>query len=156
MRIGVISDTHKENYYIQKAINKILKVDIMIHLGDNVEDVKEIRKLYKGNIVNVKGNCDLSGETPSEKLIICDEKRILLTHGHKFGVKDSIFKLRYKALETEADIVLYGHTHVSKIDFEDGIFFVNPGSTTYPRNGLNSVAIIDINEKGIVPYILHI
>ena len=156
MRLGVISDTHKEKYYIDKAIEKLKNVDIIIHLGDNVQDVLEIQKNFKGKIANVKGNCDFQVNTPIEKLLLLEEKLIFITHGHKYDVKNGLLKLRYKALELGAEIVLYGHTHISKIDYEDGIFFINPGSPTLPRNGFNSVAIIELDKSNIVPSIIHI
>ena len=36
---------------------------MLIHLGDNVEDIAIIKKYYKGRIINVKGNCDFSTST---------------------------------------------------------------------------------------------
>ncbi len=156
MRLGVISDTHKEKYYIDKAMEKLKNVDMIIHLGDNVQDVLEIQKKFKGKIANVKGNCDFQGNTPIEKLLLEEEKLIFITHGHKYDVKNGLLRLRYKALELGVEIVLYGHTHISKIDYEDGIFFVNPGSPSLPRNGFNSVAIIEINKSNIVPSIINI
>ena len=156
MLVGVISDTHKEVTYIRKAMEKLKAMDMIIHLGDNVEDVKEIEKIFKGTIINVRGNCDFSNKTPNERTIVLEGKKLLITHGHKYGVKDNLLKLRYRALELGADLVLYGHTHVSKVDFEEGIFFVNPGSCTLPKNGLNSVATVEITEEKINPSIIVI
>lgn len=156
MLLGVISDTHKNIMYIRKAIEKLKAMDIIIHLGDNVEDVKEIEKSFKGPIINVRGNCDFSNKIPSERTMVLEGKKLLITHGHNYGVKDNLLKLRYRALELGVDLVLYGHTHIAKIDFEEGIFFVNPGSTTFPKNGLNSVVIIDINGAKINPNIIEI
>ena len=156
MLLGVISDTHKEITYIKKAIEKLKAVDIIIHLGDNVEDIKEIEKIFKGPIINVRGNCDFSNKIPSESTMILADKKLLITHGHKYGVKDNLLKLRYRALELGVDLVLYGHTHISKIDFEDGIFFVNPGSPSFPKNGLNSVVSIEISGTKISPTIIEI
>ena len=156
MLLGVISDTHKEIAYIRKAMKKLQGVDMLIHLGDNVVDVEEIEKTFKGPIINVRGNCDFSTKVPFERTMVLEGKKLLITHGHKYGVKDNLLKLRYRALELGADLVLYGHTHVSKVDFEEGIFFVNPGSCTLPKNGLNSVATVEITEEKINPSIIVI
>ena len=120
MRIGVISDTHRCISSIEGLRDKIKGLDMLIHLGDNVDDVSIIQKYYKGKIINVKGNCDFSTNTPYDRIEEICGKKIFLTHGHRYGVKENLFKLRYKALETEADIVLYGHTHMGQIDFEEG------------------------------------
>jgi predicted phosphodiesterase len=51
---------------------------------------------------------------------------MLLTHGHKIN-KDSS-NLR------SAEILIHGHTHVLCIEkFGQGNLYINPGSTTYPK-----------------------
>jgi putative phosphoesterase len=151
--IGVISDTHRYSWIIENAINKLENADILIHLGDNVQDIKEISKYYKGEIINVKGNCDFAVDTPSERLEIISGKKIFMTHGHRYDVKYDLSRLKYRALEVEADIVLFGHTHVSQIVYENGIWFVNPGSPAISRDGFNSIATIKIEDGKINPSI---
>lgn len=153
MIIGVISDTHRHTWVVENAIKKLEGSDLIIHLGDNVQDVKEISKYYKGPIINVKGNCDFAVDTPSERIEIIAGKKVFITHGHRYDVKYDLSRLRYRALEVEADIVLFGHSHVSKIVYEDGIWFVNPGSPALSRDGFNSVASIEIEKDKINPSI---
>jgi len=140
---------------IERLEKEIKGVDILIHLGDNVEDIATIKKYYKGEIINVKGNCDFSEGVPSDRLIEVCGKKIFLTHGHRYGVKENLSRLRYKALETGADIVLYGHTHIAKIDFEEGIWYINPGSASLPRDGDRSYVIISINEEKMEPKLIR-
>ncbi|MCH3962752.1 MAG: metallophosphoesterase [Clostridium sp.] len=149
MRIGVISDTHRYAEIIKKAIKVFDNPDLVIHLGDNVQDVNIIEKLYRGRIINVSGNCDFSTHIPSERLEIIENKKFFLTHGHKYDVKYDISRLKYRAMELNADVVLFGHTHISKIAYDNGIWFINPGSPYLSRDGVNSVATIDI-EGGII------
>lgn len=151
MKIGVISDTHRYTWVIEKAVRKLGNVDLIIHLGDNVQDIREIEKLYKGPIISVKGNCDFSVDIPSEKVEVIDGKRFFITHGHRYDVKYDLSRLKYKAIEEEADIVLFGHTHVSKMVYEDGIWFLNPGSPALSRDGFDSVAVINIEKGKINP-----
>ena len=66
-----------------------------------------------------------------------------------------MLKLKYKALEFGANIVLYGHTHIGKIDFKEGIWFINPGSASLPRDIGKSFAIIYIEEDSIEPNIIR-
>ncbi|MBZ9636724.1 metallophosphoesterase [Clostridium sp. FP1] len=149
MRIGVISDTHRNASCIEQLAGKIKALDVIIHLGDNVDDILIIEKYFKGRIINVKGNCDFSTSTPDDRVEDICGKRIFLTHGHRYNVKEGLLKLRYKALETGANIVLYGHTHIGKIDFEEGIWYINPGSASEPRDAAPSFAIIDIQGESI-------
>lgn len=153
MTIGIISDTHRYLWVIENAINKLENPDILIHLGDNVQDINEISKYYKGQIINVKGNCDFAVDTPSERVEIISGKKIFMTHGHRYDVKYDLSRLKYRALEVGADIALFGHTHVSKIVYENGIWFVNPGSPAISRDGFNSIATIKIEDGKINPSI---
>lgn len=153
MLIGVISDTHRYTWIIKDIIEKLKSCDILIHLGDNVQDVDEISQYYDGPIINVKGNCDFAVDVPGEITENIEGKKFLITHGHIYDVKYDLSRLRYRALELEVDIVLFGHTHVSKIAFEDGIWFVNPGSPVLSRDGFNSIAIIEIIDGKVNPSI---
>ena len=155
MRIGVISDTHMIISSIDELGGKIKGMDLIIHLGDNVDDIPTLQKNYSGRIINVKGNCDFSTSVPNDRLEEICGKKIFLTHGHRYGVKDNLLKLRYKALETGADIVLYGHTHIAQIDYEEGIWYINPGSASLPRDGDRSFVIISIDKGKIMPNLIR-
>jgi putative phosphoesterase len=52
------------------------------------------------------------------------------------------------------NLVLYGHTHISNTEYDEGIYFVNPGSLSSPREGSRSYAVVDILPKGIMPIII--
>lgn len=155
MKIGVISDTHRIVSSIKRLENEVSGVDVLIHLGDNVDDILIIQKFYKGKIINVKGNCDFSTIVPNDRVEEVSGKRTFVTHGHRYGVKENLTKLRHKALEIGADIVLYGHTHIAKIDFLEGIWYINPGSASLPRDGARSYAIISIEKESIEPKIIR-
>ena len=155
MRIGVISDTHRITSSIEELGGLIKGLDVLIHLGDNVDDILLIKKFYKGTIINVKGNCDFSEKTPDDRLENIGGKKFFITHGHRYNVKAGLAKLRYKALETGANIILYGHTHIGKIDFEEGIWYINPGSASLPRDGERSFAIISIDKEDIEPNLIR-
>ena len=155
MRIGVVSDTHRNKSSIEQLGGKIGGLDMLIHLGDNVEDISIIKKYYKGKIISVKGNCDFFNSVPNDMLEEICGKKVFITHGHKYSVKDNLSKLRYKALEIGATIVLYGHTHIGQIDFQEGIWYINPGSVSLPRDGGRSFAIINIDEEAIEPSLVR-
>lgn len=158
MIIGVISDTHRISSYINKVIDALNKeeVDLIMHLGDNVQDIEEIEELTGKKVINVKGNCDFFTETPSDRVEVVGNKTIFLTHGHNYNVKMDLNRLKYKALEVGANIALYGHTHIADIVYQEGIWFINPGSVSASRLGPNSYAIIHINENNIEPSIMEL
>jgi putative phosphoesterase len=149
MKIAVISDTHRHIYSLNQVTKLIQDTDMAIHLGDNVEDVEIIKSNYKGKIINVRGNCDFSSFIPVERMEEVENKKIFITHGHRFDVKHSLLKLKYRAKELGADIVLFGHTHISAEIYEDGIWFINPGSAALPKDSYQSIAIIEISDNKV-------
>ena len=146
MLIAVISDTHRVNKYINAAKNYIKDADVLIHLGDNVEDVDEIAKEFKGQLYVVKGNCYYSNKYPLEQVIEIMGKRIFITHGHLYSVKNNLNNIYYRARELEADIVLFGHTHTFMLEETLGMTFMNPGSISLPRLGKRYVGYIRLEE----------
>ena len=134
---------------MKKVVDVLYNTELIIHLGDNVQDANEIKRIYTGSIINVRGNCDFNVDAPSERLEVINSKRFFITHGHRYDVKYSLSRLKFRALEQKADVVLFGHTHISQIVYEEGIWFINPGSPSIPRDGFNSVVTIDI-QKGVI------
>lgn len=104
----------------------------------------------------VEGNCDFNTLYKTVDIEIVGGKKILYTHGHNFAVKYTTRQLAEKAHEIGADIVLYGHTHISDITYDDGLYIINPGSIARGRESGNSFAVIDIAPEGIMPNIIKI
>lgn len=158
MRIVVISDSHKRTNVIDNILSAEPEASHVFFLGDNVSDLDDFEFLYPQKIFHkVSGNCDYIANEPCVNIEIIENKKILYTHGHTYGVKYGTDRLIESAKNNAYDIVLYGHTHISKILYEDGIYIVNPGSCSKPRDGLRpSYAVIDITEQGIMPIIKYI
>lgn len=147
MRIGVISDTHGNVSAIRKVIRAAGEVDGWIHLGDNFTDAGFLGSDVP--VYAVGGNCDYDGE--NELVIGLGGARVLITHGHFYGVRQSPQKLLYRAEELGCKAALFGHTHVPVLDEEGEILLLNPGSPSIPRGGSKrSFALLYIDEKGNV------
>ena len=87
MLVAVISDTHRMSKYINLAKELIKDADILIHLGDNIEDVELLKQGFNGEVYAVAGNCDYSGKYPKENIIEINGKKIFFTHGDLYRVK---------------------------------------------------------------------
>ena len=115
----------------------------------NPRELAEVLK-SKGNIVYVKGNCDSDVDqmvtekdiSQKSRIIEYDDKVILAVHGYEESQEDRIQMAR----EVGASIVVTGHTHVKQLEEIDGVTLLNPGSTTIPKDGSKSVAILNGNE----------
>lgn len=149
MQIAVISDTHRHSFELNEVLKLIQDTDMIIHLGDNVEDVDILKDGFKGEIINVRGNCDFVSFVSSERFEEIEGMKILITHGHKYNVKNDLLRLKYRAKEVGADIVLFGHTHEAIELFEDGIWFINPGSLAFPKIKYKSYAILEITNNNV-------
>jgi putative phosphoesterase len=150
VRIGVVSDSHGDLYLLDRAINMMGELDLIIHLGDHYKDIIKVNEKYNKPIEYVVGNNDYKGTADYEKTISIKGKKIFLTHGHRYGVYYGLERLHFKALEEEADIVLYGHTHIQNIERNGDMLYINPGSTYIPRDYKPGCVVIIIDDKGEV------
>lgn len=136
MKILVFSDSHGRSENIIKALKIHGGVcDFAIFLGDGLKDIDYVRDKFPSvPFVTVKGNCDtfMASAERDECVLDLDGVRVLVTHGHKYNVKYGIGTLIYRAMELEADAVLFGHTHIpldTQEYFNDKrIHLFNPGS----------------------------
>jgi len=150
MLIAVVSDTHRMIKYIDLAKKVIKDADILIHLGDNIEDAELLEQDFKGEVYIVAGNCDYSRKYPKETIIEVNGRKIFFTHGDLYGVKNSINNIYYRGRELGVDIVLFGHTHQQLIEEETGLILMNPGSISIPKSKGRCIGFIDINDIGKV------
>lgn len=146
MKIGLISDTHDDIEYINKAISIFLehKVEMVIHAGDFIspQAVKEFKKLSekKVKIFGVLGNND--GEKKGLEQIFEEINGNLLGEIGKIevdGMKIGIYhgtdiKKKEKMMNSNKfDIFIYGHTHIripqtEKIEKIGKTIILNPGN----------------------------
>lgn len=148
MKILIISDTHGNVNRAFIAHSRCEPVDAVIHLGDGCADAELLREVLDIPVLNVAGNCDPGSGAPRERVWECEGKLVLLTHGDAYQVKSGLDRLRLRAKEIGADAVFFGHTHLSLLENNSGILFLNPG--TLANHGHHrSYAVIDITSEGI-------
>lgn len=157
MKILVIGDTHEQLNKIREIFPKLTNLDLIAHTGDRLENGRALEREFGIPVVAVKGNCDGSYSADDFEIIETDYGRILLTHGHMQHVNYRLDNLYYKAMEENCKAVFFGHTHKALVTEEDGIYLVNPGSLSQPRDDSDgSYAIVrtspDSFEASIVYY----
>ena len=160
MKLLVASDIHGSYFYCKKLIDNfnsenfdylVLLGDILYHgprndlsLEYDCKKVSELLNKYSDKIIAVKGNCDAEVDqlmlkfSIEEKnmLIVDNDKKIFLTHGHLYN-EVNIPPLR------DINYLFFGHTHRKMLREVDGITFANPGSVSLPKDGTNSYFIYD-------------
>jgi uncharacterized protein len=156
MIIGVISDTHGMKVAIRQAVSAAGAVDMWLHAGDFRRDADYLQKLTNLPVVAVEGNCDNWGRSAQEELIEVAGKKIWMTHGHRYQVKQSMVALVRKSEELQADVAIFGHTHLPFVLKEQGILLFNPGSAAYSSTGrLPTYGILTINGDGKIAAEIH-
>jgi uncharacterized protein len=161
MKLMIASDIHGSAYYCEKLIqaydreaaDKLLLLgDILYHGPRNdlpkdydPKKVIEILNTRKQEILCVRGNCDtevdqmvLEFPVMAEYCILyLENKMIFATHGHKFNMETP-------PMLKKGDILLNGHTHVSKCMTFGDYIYMNPGSVSIPKeNSCNGYMIYD-------------
>ncbi len=151
MKILAISDTHGKTKLPRTVIEKWKdEIDLVIHLGDYLEDAKELSNLYNIPFEYVGGNLDGANEANGYKSIETPYGKILLTHGHLDGVKTNPNNLIYKTEEMNCNAVVFGHTHTPLFKDLQGLYLINPGSICYPRlTTYGTYFILDITKEQI-------
>lgn len=135
MKLLVFSDSHSSLSFMRKCIEK-LKPDGIIHLGDHYDDGEAIRE-ENPNILfyQVAGKCDRYRCPPSAREMLCIKiagVMIFMTHGHTYYVKQGMGAFLKAARDYDAQVALYGHTHIPYCEQEpDGLWVMNPGACGY-------------------------
>ncbi len=144
--ILVISDTHGAKMKMTAAVRRFPDADMIFHLGDTSRDADYIRTITDKPVCSVRGNCDLGSDAETELALSVEGVKILLVHGHKHNVKSSLLGLGIFAQEQEANIALFGHTHVPTVQFWNGIQLCNPGSLGEPRMHPATVGLLTVDR----------
>lgn len=128
-------------YEQQECQRLLLLGDLLYHGPRNdlpeayaPKQVIEMLTRHQQEILCVRGNCD--GEVDQMVLpfpILADycllpveEHLVFATHGHHFH-GDNLPPLK------QGDVLLHGHTHVPKQEEVNGIWVLNPGSVSMPK-----------------------
>lgn len=123
--IGLISDTHG---LLRAEVHEALAgVSLILHAGDVCGDTILDELALIAPVQAVCGNCDRPWEPglAPERVVEVEGVRIHLSHGHELGRPDG---QRLAAAYPHYDVIVYGHTHVQKVDRVEGVLVVNPGA----------------------------
>ena len=106
--------------------------DAVLHLGGHASDCERIIQTFPRIYLRaVRGNCDFGEAELDRDEFVLGGKRFFMTHGNLYGVKMGLDSLVNTAMCAEADIVLFGHTHIPFYDEYGELYIINPGSVGY-------------------------
>ena len=132
MKILLVSDTHGDNEILQYLRSVYPDLDYYLHAGDSQSDIYSIYPFE-----SVEGNCDYC---PFDELFRVQTPMGYLLMKHKLTFTEEQIK--------DNKFFIFGHTHQNHIFIDGDKVFINPGSTSRPRDGTNGTyAILEIKEK---------
>lgn len=138
---------------MREAILRNPNADCILYLGDGIRDLSMLPDTPRIPILAVRGNCDVGFDGYSyEETVTFEGSRILLCHGHHYGVKGGSGALLARAKRDGCKIALFGHTHIpsESYDSETGIYLFNPGSIGKRDAGACSFGIITLENQSVL------
>lgn len=133
MRVLVVSDTHGYAERIKLVLDQEGEFDVLIHCGDIEGQENYIRNLADWRCFMVRGNNDGASFLEREITTNLGDDRIMIVHGHQYGVSLGIERLREEAKSRGVKLCFFGHTHKPYNETFGNLTMINPGSLTYPR-----------------------
>ena len=146
----MLSDTHGS---LSSKVTRILgKTDLIVHAGDfdTGEVYHSLEKIAP--LKGVRGNMDHGEWTmalPPYNLVEIGETLFLVIH--------NLNLLDMDPASMGVSAVVFGHTHLLHQHSENGVMYLNPGSTRYPRQKTGeTMMILRVAEGRIEPDIIHL
>ena len=148
--IGVISDTH--GHVTASVLQVFADADLIIHAGD-IGEANVLQTLKNiSPLVAVRGNMDFgkwAKPLPQEETLQIDGVTIQVIH--------DVQRLHVDAASVSVNAIIFGHSHRRLACEHDGIFYLNPGSASYPKYGDSaSVALLRLHDGEFEPEFINI
>ena len=139
MKILIVSDTHGRDEKLEAAVAVEQPFDYLIHCGD-----VEGREFF----IEALADNDFFSDLPREDEIVLEGHKIMVTHGHNYGVSMDLYGISEEAAARECEMVCFGHTHKPVIEKKNGVLVINPGSLSFPRQAGRqpSYAVMELHE----------
>ena len=174
VRIGVLSDTHMP-YLAQRLPRRVLEVfmgvDLVLHAGD-LDELCALDELHAlAPVIAVRGNWHLRFRTrssphlPQAVHLWIKGKYVVLNHGIPYfwpavgyrllgwlGEDDAalnrhLIRDQQRAFP-EADVVIFGHSHLACIERRGKTLFLNPGAPVREHvEDKPSVALLTVGDE---------
>ena len=165
MKLMFASDLHGSYYWTQRVIDRFKdgRADYLVLLGDllyhgprnplpkeyNPQKVIELLNQIKHQIIAIRGNCDSEVDQmvlqfpmmADYNFIPLEDRKLMITHGHLYSEN------KLSQFLQKGDALVFGHIHIPILKEKEGIYYLNPGSATLPKeNHPQTYAILEDNH----------
>lgn len=137
MKIIIAGDSHGDLSTIHKIVADNSDADMYLYTGDSELSSYDIEPFE-----SVKGDNDTECY-PISKTVDTPAGKIFITHGNRL-LSYSAEKLKEEGVK----VIVRGHSHYHKQEDDHGVYILNPGSTSKPRDNTNGTyLVILINDE---------
>lgn len=174
LKIGLIADTHIPEAMPElpsQIRNVFATVDLILHAGDLhclevldwLETIAPVQAA-RGNGDDGSGGRPVVPDDPrlqEAQVIAWQHWRIGVVHDVLDPVEMPhwpIQRTMQRYFGSATDIIVCGHTHVECIQQHDGVWVINPGSPTYPRNLMaqpGTVGVLELTAAGQAQVVIY-
>ncbi|MCL2211029.1 MAG: YfcE family phosphodiesterase [Treponema sp.] len=155
-KLLVLSDSHGDITALKAVLNWTKNyippndtICAAAFLGDGLSDLKKAADVtgFYSDWKCVSGNNDYGSNIQDALAFDYAEHRFFICHGHRYSLYGGHHALLAAARINNADIALFGHSHVPHYKTTDGIKLINPGSIGRPRSRIGATfAVIECPE----------
>ena len=151
----VLSDTHGNVSTLEAVLRWVkslqdIMVGMAVFLGDGIRDLSRAVATtgYSCDWKIIRGNNDDGFSVPDTAVLDFCGNRFFLCHGHRYSLYSGYHILIAAARNVDANIALFGHTHVPCCENAGGIMLINPGSIGRPRSNTGATfALVDCEPE---------
>lgn len=175
-KVLVISDSHGYSWLLRKIMEEFNGCDALLFCGDGIKDLlqnleeafldENFAKYIPPVIAFVQGNNDDNSysfynaidkqittiNVPAKQFINIAGTNVMLTHGHLYSLFDNGQELIEDAKVSNAQVILFGHTHIGCAIDNGKTLLLNPGSISRPRGCPASFAMLEFKKGKKLPY----
>lgn len=153
MLVIIASDSHGKSEKLLNLEKKYPEAEAFLFAGDLLDDPKKIQ-----NWIVVRGNNDKEYLDLLPEIAEVDLKghKTLILHSDSYPAKTRKKLLVDLAEKSNAQIVVYGHSHKADIEKIQNVWLLNPGSLFRPRSpeGISWIEL-NITEDKIEPKLIY-
>ncbi len=155
--MALFADTHGNVAGVREAVERHGPLDMIVHLGDGIEDGLAAARDASIAFVCVRGNEDHTTDHEERFLLETGSWRIMLMHGHQVDINPyqeaETLEGHYRSLaalakSSGAHVICFGHTHEPLLKVVDDVIVCNPGSL-YAGSAVTGFGMIEVSGKKI-------
>lgn len=155
--MALFADTHGNVAGVREAVKRHGPFDMIVHLGDGIEDGRAAARDASLAFVGVRGNEDHTSNYEERFLLEAGSWSIMLMHGHQMDINPyqdaETLGGHYRGLaslarRSDARVICFGHTHEPLLEVVDDVIVCNPGSL-YAGSAVTAFGMIEVAGKKI-------